>query len=214
MTTDTNNNELLIFGVKNMAVEIFEVASLYYPKKFGKVRMVYFSETFIQDNDLEDKVNRPDYTIFFIIGFGGKNRTECIEALKKYSNFKAFSIIHPSAIISPSAKIGDGSFIQPNVTISTNAQLGCHCLVNYNASVGHDAILERAWTYRKMGQRLQTFHGEAQALLLRGDLDALSQLCQRSAETPTTVPNNPTNGAALPIVPKSHKYCFTSRLTL
>jgi sugar O-acyltransferase (sialic acid O-acetyltransferase NeuD family) len=134
-------SELIIFGVKNMALEIREIVLNFYADTFSKTSCIYFSDSFIQDNNLEEKINRLDYTIFFIIGFGGSNRTDCIEALKKYSNFKPFTVIHPSAVIAPSAKIGEGCFIQPNATISTNVQLGDHCLVNYNVSVGHDSVL-------------------------------------------------------------------------
>jgi sugar O-acyltransferase (sialic acid O-acetyltransferase NeuD family) len=135
-------NELLIFGTKNMSVEIKEMAEVFYADKFAKISMVYFSDDFIKENNLEDKINRDDYKIYYIIGFGGTTRKQCIEALKKYSNFEPVSIIHPTAVIAKSASLGKGCFIHPQVTISTNAKIGDHCVINYNASVGHDAVLE------------------------------------------------------------------------
>ena len=134
-------NELIIFGTKNMAVEIQEMAASFYADSFENIKMIYFSEDFIKENNLEDKVNSGNFTFYYIIGFGGKNRQMCIEALKKYSNFEPFSIIHPSAVIAKSAKIGKGCLIFPNTTISSNAVLGDHCVINYNASVGHDTVL-------------------------------------------------------------------------
>ncbi|MFA5879710.1 MAG: acetyltransferase [Candidatus Margulisiibacteriota bacterium] len=133
--------ELIIFGLNNMATEIFETAKEYYPKKFSKIRLVYFNDKFIKEQKLSDKINKKKYTIYYIIGFGGTNRKSCLDFMKKYKNFVPFTIIHPSAVIAKSAKIGKGCFIHPNTTISTNANIGNHCVINYNASIGHDSII-------------------------------------------------------------------------
>lgn len=131
--------ELIIFGLNNMANEIFETAKDNYSTKFNKIRLVYFNDNFIKDLKLSNKINISGYTIYYIIGFGGLNRRLCIEKIKKYKNFIPFTIIHPSAIIAKSAKIGKGCYIHPNTTISTNAKIGNHCVINYNASIGHDS---------------------------------------------------------------------------
>jgi carbonic anhydrase/acetyltransferase-like protein (isoleucine patch superfamily) len=141
MKKEIKNSELIIFGINNMAIEIKEVASVYYSKNFSNIRMVYFNDSFIKDNNLEDKINRNDYIIYFIIGFGGSNRKECFETVKKYSNFIPFSIVHPSAVILRTATIGRGCFVQPNTTISSNVIIGDHCIINYNVSIGHDSII-------------------------------------------------------------------------
>ncbi len=137
MALNDKKNKLVIFGVKNMAVEIREMAELYYAKTFQDLEMVYFSEEYFQKASVEAET----WNLFYTIGFGGTNRKLCIEALSKYPHFQAFSIIHPSAAIAPSAKIGRGCVIMPHATISTNAVVGDHCVVNYNASVGHDSVL-------------------------------------------------------------------------
>jgi sugar O-acyltransferase (sialic acid O-acetyltransferase NeuD family) len=51
------------------------------------------------------------------------------------------TVIHPSAILSPSAEIGAGTILQANAFISANAVIGRHCCVNCFSSVGHDAVL-------------------------------------------------------------------------
>lgn len=141
MNKEVKNKELIIFGIKNMAIEIKEIASTYFKQEFCSIKTIYFNDSFVEDNNLENKINRKDYTIHYIIGFGGTKRKECIAAMKKYINFVPYSIIHPSAIIAETAKIGEGCFIQPNTTISSNVIMGDHCVINYNASVGHDSIL-------------------------------------------------------------------------
>ncbi len=47
-------------------------------------------------------------------------------------------VIHPAAIVLPSARIGRGSIVAPGAVVSSNATLGEHVLVNYGATVGHD----------------------------------------------------------------------------
>ncbi len=46
--------------------------------------------------------------------------------------------LHPSSIISPSCKIGEGSVIMAGVTINADTHIGKHCIINTNSSVDHD----------------------------------------------------------------------------
>lgn len=49
--------------------------------------------------------------------------------------------IHPSAIISPRAQIGDGTVVMQGAIVQSCATIGRHCIVNTGASVGHDVKL-------------------------------------------------------------------------
>lgn len=51
------------------------------------------------------------------------------------------TIIHKSAIISNSAKIGIGSVILPGAILNADSQIGNHCIINTNAVVEHDCIV-------------------------------------------------------------------------
>lgn len=46
--------------------------------------------------------------------------------------------IHPSAIISPSVKIGDGSVVMAGVIVNADVEVGKHCILNTGATVDHD----------------------------------------------------------------------------
>lgn len=46
--------------------------------------------------------------------------------------------VHPTAIFSPHAQIGDGSVVMQGAIIQSCATIGNHCIVNTGASVGHD----------------------------------------------------------------------------
>lgn len=49
--------------------------------------------------------------------------------------------IHPSAVVSPSAKIGEGSVVMAGAVINADAVIGRHCIINTGATVDHDVVL-------------------------------------------------------------------------
>lgn len=53
------------------------------------------------------------------------------------------SVIHPSAYVSPSCRLGRGVVIGPNATLGPNVSVGDHTLINARVSVGHDAQIGR-----------------------------------------------------------------------
>jgi acetyltransferase EpsM len=53
-----------------------------------------------------------------------------------------FTLLHPSATVSRSARVGYGSFIGPHVNVMPNAIIGNHCSFRPSANVGHDCIIE------------------------------------------------------------------------
>ncbi|WP_320970577.1 acetyltransferase [Bacteroides nordii] len=50
--------------------------------------------------------------------------------------------IHPSVIMSPSAKIGEGSVVMAGAVINTDAVIGKHCIVNTGATIDHECVIE------------------------------------------------------------------------
>ena len=70
----------------------------------------------------------------------GNNKTRKMIAGKLDCRFGV--AIHPSAIVSPSATIGEGTVIMPGAIVNADAVIGRHCIVNTGASVGHDCHLE------------------------------------------------------------------------
>ncbi len=47
-------------------------------------------------------------------------------------------VIHPSAVVSPSARIGSGAFLGPGVIVNARAEIGAHAIINSGAVVEHD----------------------------------------------------------------------------
>ncbi|PAV31551.1 acetyltransferase [Virgibacillus profundi] len=48
------------------------------------------------------------------------------------------TVVHPTAVVSRSAKIGNGTVIMPNAVINANANVGNHCIINTGGVVEHD----------------------------------------------------------------------------
>lgn len=46
--------------------------------------------------------------------------------------------VHPSAVISPSSQIAEGTVVMPGAVIQAHAKIGRHCIINTGASVDHE----------------------------------------------------------------------------
>ena len=51
------------------------------------------------------------------------------------------TLIHPSAVISTSARIGEGTVIMANAIVAANARIGRHVIVNHGAVCDHDTVV-------------------------------------------------------------------------
>lgn len=49
------------------------------------------------------------------------------------------SVIHPTAIVVPTATVGEGVIIYPYTVVSDNAVVGDHVILNMHNTIGHDA---------------------------------------------------------------------------
>ena len=58
--------------------------------------------------------------------------------------FSFVTVVHPGAVVSPRAQLGNGCQIMAGAIVQCDARLGPNCLVNTNASVDHDCVLGRS----------------------------------------------------------------------
>ena len=65
-------------------------------------------------------------------------RRRVAQALKS-RGAEFLTLIHPTAIVAPTASIGAGSILCPYAIVSDAAQVGSCVLLNYHSSLGHDA---------------------------------------------------------------------------
>ncbi len=52
------------------------------------------------------------------------------------------TIIHSSAVISPSASIGAGSIVMPNAVVGASCQIGKGAIINTSSHIDHDGFVE------------------------------------------------------------------------
>jgi sugar O-acyltransferase (sialic acid O-acetyltransferase NeuD family) len=77
----------------------------------------------------------------FLFAIGDINKKKkIIEKLKK-KNAIFLKLIHPTALVSENAKIGDGVIICPFCIVSDHVLLGDFVMMNAYSSCGHDAII-------------------------------------------------------------------------
>lgn len=107
-------------------------------------------EAFVDDNpDVKECGGRPvvhDAAGLspMIVSIGvNKVRKMIVERLKaNNSDIEFATAIHPSAVISSSAKIGEGSVVMAGAVVNADAVIGKHCIVNTGATIDHDCVVE------------------------------------------------------------------------
>lgn len=70
-----------------------------------------------------------------VIGLGG-DRLELWSLLAEHG-WRAATVVHPAAHVSPSARLGEGCVVGPEAVVGAAAELGRHALVARGALVGH-----------------------------------------------------------------------------
>ena len=95
---------------------------------------------FLDDDQSQSDCAGPisDYSKYqnceFVIGIGNADVREKLSQL----DLKWHTAIHPSAVISDSALIGEGTVVMPNAVINARSVVGKHCIVNTGAIIEHD----------------------------------------------------------------------------
>lgn len=128
-----------------------EVAMLI--EDINKEKSTWNIKGFIDDNieNLEATINGikvlgnvdwlKDKELYIINAIANGNiRNEINKKLEKTKN-KFATLIHPTAIISDSVSIGEGSIICAGNIVTTNIIIGKQVIVNLSSTIGHDAIL-------------------------------------------------------------------------
>ncbi|MEX2161882.1 MAG: NeuD/PglB/VioB family sugar acetyltransferase [Anaerolineales bacterium] len=69
------------------------------------------------------------------------SRIQVFEKLKA-AGFELPTLVHPSAVVEPSAVMAAGVQVFPHAYVGSDAQIGVGCIINTSAIVSHDCILE------------------------------------------------------------------------
>jgi len=136
---------IIIVGAGGCAREIYYWANDTFSKENYKIKgFLSYNQKDLEGFNVKSDIigNDDNYKIekndLFIIAIGDIDiKKRAVNRLKK-RGAKFISLIHPTALIIPTAKIGEGVVICPHCLISDNAQLGNFVMMNINSICGHD----------------------------------------------------------------------------
>ena len=143
--------EVIIIGAGGHAAEIDEyILTTQFKDEASQLKVVGF----IDDNPEQYKnyqfsapfvgsikEHKIDKKKFYIIGIANLEYRKSMVTSFIESGAQFVSLIHSSAYISPSAKIGLGVVIAPFVNVGPNVKIGDFTLINARASMGHDSVI-------------------------------------------------------------------------
>jgi sugar O-acyltransferase (sialic acid O-acetyltransferase NeuD family) len=82
------------------------------------------------------------YAGALVVAIGNNKVRKSVFERAKAAGFTIPSIVHPSAVVSRRAVIGEGCCLMAGSVVGTEAVLGQGCVVNVNASVDHHCRLD------------------------------------------------------------------------
>lgn len=144
-------DQIIIIGAGGHGAELYEYIA-FINKQEGTAK--YYVAGFLDDNPenyrnyqysspllggVRDHQVRND--VFYLMGIANLEYRQ--QFCKSFSDHgaKFISLIHPTAYVSPSAKIGEGVVIGPMANIGPNVEIGDFTLINSRCSLGHDTKL-------------------------------------------------------------------------
>lgn len=132
------NKNLLILGAGGHGKVVKEIAEA----------LGYTNIAFLDDNSAEAIGKIADYKAFVnqfqeaFVGIGNnKFRGELLTRLEQ-EGFTIPVLIHPTAYVSKSAVISNGTVVEPMAIVNANSKIGIGCIISVGSIVDHDAILE------------------------------------------------------------------------
>lgn len=123
---------------------------------------------FLDDNSpyaigkIEDIEKYKDSFDYAFVGIGNnKFRSEISERLEN-AGYMIPKLIHPSAYISKSAQIEDGTIVEPKAIVNANTKIGKGSIISVGAIVDHDVLVSgfchiNAGSVVKAGAEIEAF---------------------------------------------------------
>jgi len=133
--------KLVILGAGGYGRTVYDVASQL---------NLYTDISFLDDSSADSRVKGKcgEYESFidgeteFYPAFG--NNQARLKWIKLFEEKKAVVpvLVHPTAYVSPTVKIGRGTVVLPNATVNTDCVIGKGCIINCGSIVDHGCIIE------------------------------------------------------------------------
>ena len=154
---NTMHKKLVIFGTSNILSDLFDCAIanklaiskivIHLPEQVGERDMPLASrlrqlEELGQHPAVEQLDDfQPQIDELYILGPTTPTRSALAEQLKIRFGLSFTCLIHPTAYISPLAKMAQGVFVGANSIIGPGANLAEHVFVNRGVTIGHDTCI-------------------------------------------------------------------------
>lgn len=81
---------------------------------------------------------RPAADELYLLGPTTPTRASLFEELERRFGLNYHTLVHPTAYVSPLARLGQGVFVGANSVIGPGARIGDHVFVNRGVTIGHD----------------------------------------------------------------------------
>lgn len=81
------------------------------------------------------------YALILAVGDNAARERTHKEIIESCGNVVFPSIVHPSAVVSLHATIGEGTVVMPNAVVGPNSNVGRFCILNTVSSLDHDCTM-------------------------------------------------------------------------
>ena len=88
------------------------------------------------------KIEEKYQTNLFFISFGAMRWRKPVYEYLSCHGWEAVSIIHPNAVVSPTAKIGKGVLVESGCLVTPSPIIGNNVVINTGSQVNHDNVVE------------------------------------------------------------------------
>jgi sugar O-acyltransferase (sialic acid O-acetyltransferase NeuD family) len=75
------------------------------------------------------------------LGIGDNRARQEVADLCRCRGFEIVTAVHPSAVLSPAARIGVGTVVMPLAVVNADARLGSGVIINTGAVIEHDCVV-------------------------------------------------------------------------
>jgi len=132
----TTMKKLAIIGAGGHAKVIADIA-----KACGWSDVTFFDDLNSELPSFKDMIDQKANFQGFFVAIG--NNQVRHDLLLKLQSLKLPipNLIHPSAVLSPSARLGAGVAVMPLVAVNAQSSIGDGCILNTSASIDHDCHL-------------------------------------------------------------------------
>jgi sugar O-acyltransferase (sialic acid O-acetyltransferase NeuD family) len=89
---------------------------------------------------IDDFAPEPDE--IYALGFNPSGRSRLVNELRDRFGLRIATLVHPTAYVSPLARLGEGVSIAPHSVVQANARIGDHVHIGTRVTITHGVVVE------------------------------------------------------------------------